>query len=320
MNKKGYIWMMPKGDTFPELMTQLEKWPKTRALIDILGYADHVMNRTYDDTQLKQGFTVMNTIGLPLALEVGAVKPWGTTGADTFSKQKPMWDRFRGLGADIAGIVMDEPLAAVHNRYDKSFSDIIEDTNEARFEYAVEETAKFIGMVREEYPDWFVADIEVFPSFTADYVIRWIDALEARLKEKGIRGQDFFRMDVDWNAFGVNYTNSLKERVNLSWEQGWREVKRIEDHCRAINLPYSVTYWAANVPASQDLQKDPASWCNGIMRMGQGYQDAGGRPDQYAVQTWIGLPEKPLPETDPHSFTYSVLEFNKSFIPQKEEM
>ena len=300
----GYVWMMPKGAAFQELTAKIKEWPDTRALIDVIGFADHGLYNLYSDATLRNGFAALNESGLPLALEVGAVKEWENGRLGSFREQKPMWDKFISLGANIFGIAMDEPLVNVlaYDKYDY-LGDI-----EAKFEYAVERTALFIKKVREDYPHWVIGDIEVFPHFTADFVIRWIDALEARLKKKGIKGQDFFRMDVNWAAFTSK---------NFTWEQGWLEVKRIEDHCRSIGMPFSQIYWAADVPGSQELKDDPASWFNGIMHMGQGYREAGGIPDQYVIETWIGLPEKSLPETDPHSFTYSVVEFSKQFIPRK---
>ena len=314
----GYVWMMPKGDTFLEFMDDdnLEQWKETLAVIDIIGYADHVLNREYTRTQHEAGFAVMKEIGLPLALEVGAVKEWGRTGQATYTSQRRMWNNFTTRGATIAGIVMDEPLAAVYNHYATHFTELIpENTPAAKFEYAVEETAEFMRLVLEEYEDWFIACIEPFPWFSADYLIEWIDALEARLADKDVRGQEFFRLDVDWNAFGKYYTNAHGESRYLTWEQGWREVKRIEDHCRSIGLPFSLIYWAADVAGSAALQANPASWYNSILQMGQRYRSVGGRPDQYVVQTWIGLPDKTLPEDHPHSFAYSVVEFNKQIIP-----
>ena len=298
-----YIWMMPRRTTFEELLTNIDQWQETLELVDVIGYADHDLNRLYSDAVLSHGFAVLNDIGLPLALEVGAIKEWSVTGAGTFAIQRQTWDKLIGLGATIVGIVLDEPLVAVHAHSQFNF---VGDA-EAKFEYAVEETAEFIRLVRENYPHWFVADIEVYPHFTADYVIRWIDALEARLRAKGVRGQEFFRMDVDWNAF----------RPRNQYMQHWEEVRRIEDHCRSIGLPFSQIYWAANIP------RDPGGWLDAILEMGQRYQDAGGMPDQYVIQSWLNneeIPEKTLPETDPESFTYSVLEFRKQFIPDREEL
>ena len=316
MEKLGYVWMMPKKETFTEFMTNLDQWPQTLKIIDILGYADHRLHKDHSEAELRDGFAVMNMINLPLALEVGAVKEWAAAGAGTFYAQRGMWNDFINWGASISGIVLDEPLVNVMN-YPDIYKPVAGNTNEQLFQYAVKETAEFIKLVREDYPDWFIADIEAFPFFSADYIIHWIDVLETKLKAINVRGQDFFRLDVDWNAFPGK---------RLTWTQGWLEVKRIEDHCRKIGLPFSVVYWGADIPGSQNLINDPASWFTSTMKMGQGYFDAKGKPDQYVIQTWVevdingvkeGLPLKTLPETDPESFTYTLVEFNKRFIPEK---
>ena len=302
----GYIWMMPRGDTLKDLTTRLDEWPQTRALVDIIGFADHVLNRLYSDEELSQSFAVLNRIGLPLAMEVGAVKEWAIDGEAAFFAQKPMWDRFIRLGATIAGIVMDEPLVAVMNATRFTFLE----TERERFDFAVEETVTFMRLVREHYPRWFIADIEVYPHFDADLNIQWVDALESRLIDEGIRGQDFYRMDVDWNSI---------PRINTAdWEHGWREVKRIEDHCRSLGLPFSMIYWAADAGASARIRMTPSRWLEGIMRMGEAYETAGGRPDQFDIQTWIAeFPPVALPETEEFTFTHSVLEFNQRFIPAR---
>ena len=307
-----YIWMMPRGDTLVELTTQIDKWKETLELIDVIGYADHILHKNYSDTQLRESFAVLKEHGLYLALEVGAIKEWGTTGASTFTQQKNgFWDRYIELGAPLVGIVMDEPLVAVHSHYKDYFSHFVDDTDEAKFEYAVEQTAEFMRLVRNAYPHWFIADIGVYPYFDADKTILWINALEARLAAKGVRGQDFFRLDVDWNHFRTNQQN---------YPYHWGQVKRIEDHCREIGLPFSLIYWAANVAGRPNLQADPTSWLTYILQMGERYQDVGGKPDQYVIQTWIpNIPAMTLPETNPHSFTYSVLEFNKQIIPPRED-
>jgi len=289
--------MMPKGDTFPELTSRLADWPKALEAIDALGYADHVLFRNNDEEALKKGFAQLARVGLPIAMEVGAVKEWGPSGKATFDAQKPMWDKFISLGANIKGIVMDEPLVAVLSNPHFDYLG----GKEEKFEYAVTETADFIRRVREAYPDWVIADIEVYPFFDADFVIKWIDALEAKLKSIGVQGQDFFRMDVDWVAFKCE-------------PSGWEQVKRIEDHCKKIGLRFSQIYWASDVPGSQEKQADPTSWYTGIMRMGEAYEAVGGNPDQYVVQTWIGLPHVTLPESEDYSFTRSVVDFNKRFV------
>jgi hypothetical protein len=50
------------------------------------------------------------------------------------------------------------------------------------------------------------------------------------------------------------------------------------------------------------------------MRQGYDYALVGGAPDHYVVQSWIEAPSKCVPETEPWSFTRSVLDFSKKFV------
>jgi hypothetical protein len=124
----------------------------------------------------------LKELGLKLGLEVGAVKPWGTTGAKTFESERRMWDRFQSLGGEIYAVAMDEPLVAV-------LHDLHEST-----EYAVEQTAQFILLVRQHYPSVLIGDIEPYPAFSAVQRLQFIDALQARLRQLHVRGLDFFRL------------------------------------------------------------------------------------------------------------------------------
>jgi hypothetical protein len=42
-----------------------------------------------------------------------------------------------------------------------------------------------------------------------------------------------------------------------------------------------------------------------------------GHPDQVVVQSWLEAPPKCVPETDPWSFTRSVLDFTRTFVKPK---
>jgi len=295
----GLVWVMPRGKDFVGMLDNVDQWPETAKITDVFGCADHVINRTYSDEELSRAFRVMKENGMRLGLEVGAVKHWGRTGVRAFELQHPMWERFNRLGGDVFAIALDEPLVAVtmHMVNDKEFKDM---TPEQRFEYAVEETATFIALVREHYPHILVGDIEVYPSMKADFVIAWVDALEARLKAKGVRGQDFFRMDVDWVAFPVQ---------NGSWE----DFMRIEAHCKNIGLPFSMIFWASDLPGDPKKKDDPSAWYKGVMHQGAEYMKYG-NPDQYVIETWVDAPPEAYPETKDWTFSRSVIDFYTTFV------
>jgi hypothetical protein len=288
------VVMLPPGQDngrcFRDLFERPDDWKQTRAAINVLGYADHVLNRQFKDEELRAWLPRLQEWGLKLELEVGAVKEWATTGEKCFAAEAPMWDRFQKLGGKVSSIAMDEPLCAVRNSLKKPD------------EYAVHETAAFIAQVRKRYPDMLVGDIEPAPYLSTPDAIKWIDALNARLAELGVRGLDFFRLDVDWVHF-VNGNHS------------WRDIVAIEQYCRSKKLPFSLIYWAADYPAlAQKGLADDATWYTEIMRQGYDYVMVGGAPDQYVIESWIGAPSQSVPETEPWTFTRSVLDFTRRFV------
>ena len=279
-----------KGLCFRELFEHPDQWKETRALTDALLYADWMFS-DFTDAELKAWFGQMQQWNIKLELEVGGIKDWGPTGASTFKKQRPMWDRLQRLGGTIYSVAMDEPICCVRRDLHKSD------------EYAVEETANFVGLVRENYPSMLIGDIEPYPYIPLPDQIKWIGAVQKRLEEKKIRGLDFYRVDVDWTVFDVRN------------EGTWKEVKALERYCRSVKLPFSLIYWGANYGFVQRLKlADDSTWLTGVMSQGYAYAAVGGAPDQYVVESWVSAPSHSVPETADYSFTRSVLDFGRKFI------
>jgi hypothetical protein len=160
--------------------------------------------------------------------------------------------------------------------------------------YAVEETAQFIALCRAKHPTYALGDIEPFPYFTVPELLGFVDALQARLKELGVRGLDFFRLDPDWN-----HPKCL-----------WTEVKHLEDGLRQRGVKFSLIYWAADQPAlAHRGLADDSSWYAGVMSQMHAYDAAGGSPDELMVESWLSAPPKCVPETAGFTFTQSVRDF-----------
>ena len=295
------VWMMPPaapdGSSLRELFEHPDQWAETRSRVDVLGYADHILNKQFTDEQLRTWLPQLGKWNLKRGLEVGAIKPWGTTGRKVFEIQRVAWERFQSLGGKIDSIAMDEPLCCV--RRDLKLPD----------DYAVEETAQFIALVRNNYPDIRIGDIEGYPFLQAPDLIAFLDKLQARLKELNVRGLDFFRLDVDWNHF----TNG-----NALLPGNWRDVKNLEIACRQRKLPFSLIYWPADYPRMRQLGiADDSTWYVGVMRQGYDYLFVGGAPDQYVIQSWVGAPSRELPENGEWTFTRTVLDFTTKFVKSK---
>jgi len=291
------VWMTPPsafgGRCFRELFEKPGDWSETRSRIRGLCYADHMLNRQFTDPELGRWLPRIREWGLRFALEVGAVKPWGATGQAAFEAQRPMWERFRRLGGRIDAVALDEPLCCATDVLKKPMA------------YAVEETARFIALVRGAYPEMQIGDIEPYPSQDAPALATWLDALQARLKALGVRGLDFFQLDVD----SVNFT--------VGNPGGWTGVRRVEEACRSRGIPFALLYWAADQPhlAARGLA-DESAWYLGMMHQAGDYAIVGGAPDRAVIQSWLEAPSHSVPETGDWTFTRSVRDFCRRFAPR----
>lgn len=292
---KPSLWISPpgieNGRHLRELFEKPDQWKDTRPLVDVLFYTDLNFDRQFSDDDLRAWFGMLKQWNIKVAMEVGAIKEWGQTGEKTFNAERPKWERLERLGADLYAIAMDEPLDCVRAKLHQSD------------EYAAEETAKYLALVREHFPKLLVGDIETYPTLSVEEHQQWIDSLQKHLADKQIKGLDFYRLDVDWVRFTVTNKGS------------WKEVKQIEQICRQRQIPFSLIYWASGFPS---LQKkgvaDDSTWYVSIMQQGYDYLRIGGAPDQYVIESWIGAPSQPLPETGDWTFMRSVRDFARKFV------
>ena len=99
---KSTVWMCPpaKGDgaALRALFEHPDQWQATRSAIDVLGYPGHMLHKQFSDDELRRWFALLQQWNLKLSLEVGAVKPWGPTGAKTFAVQRPNWRAISAAG------------------------------------------------------------------------------------------------------------------------------------------------------------------------------------------------------------------------------
>jgi hypothetical protein len=289
------VWMCPSGHDngrcFRELFEHPEQWEQTRKLVDVIGYTDLNLKKQFSDDELRVWLPKLKEWNIKLAMEVGAVKPWGKTGEKTFNIERPMWERVQRLGGEISAIAMDEPLCCCRKEIHEPD------------DYAVRETAAYIALVRQNFPNVAIGEIEPYPFIPLDDQMKWIDALQQRLAELHVRGLDFYRLDVNWAEFVVF------DRGN------WQEVRKLERFCRQHKLPFSLIYWASGYPglAKKGLADD-STWYVSIMQQAYDYALVDGHPEQYVVQSWIGAPDAMLPETGQWTFTRSVKDFVERFV------
>jgi len=78
------VWMMPPaapdGRCWRELFAKPEDWAETRSRVTVLGYWARHLDKQFTDEELRAWLPQIETWGLKLGLEVGAVKEWGPAG------------------------------------------------------------------------------------------------------------------------------------------------------------------------------------------------------------------------------------------------
>src|ERR1700761_2397564 len=88
---KPTLWISPpgqdKGKAFRDLFEHPDDWKETRAMVDVLFATDLGFQRNYSDEELTRWFGQMRDWNLKFAMEVGAIKEWGKTGAECFTKE-----------------------------------------------------------------------------------------------------------------------------------------------------------------------------------------------------------------------------------------
>ena len=81
-------------------------------------------------------------------------------------------------------------------------------------------------------------------------------------------------------------------------------MKKLEDYCNGVRLPFSLIYWAANIDQMKRLgYADDSTWLTGIMSQGYAFAAVGGHPDQFVDESWTNWPSHSVPETADYTFT-----------------
>jgi hypothetical protein len=135
--------------------------------------------------------------------------------------------------------------------------------------------------------------------------MKWISELQAALEQLKVRGLDFYRLDPDWVAFKQPGIGS------------WRDVEAIHMFCRSQSVPFSLIYWASDYPEKEQRHLEQgSSWIEGVMTEGAAFAALRDPPEQFVVESWVEAPARAVPDSNPDTFTGSVLELARRVIKQ----
>lgn len=234
------------------------------------------------DGDLSTCFSGLRNRGTRLMIEVAARKEWCETGAECASATIGYASRFRSLGASIDAFSMDEPFFATraHGLGD-DYS-------------AVVETAEWMRIIRNEFPNTLIISIEPFPAISANDLSWWLQALRDRSAIIGTPFVDMFILDHDWNA-----------------AEDPAGVAQVGDAAHDQGLRYGVLF--GGLYPSGNCSSD-RTWYDGIFYQAQIYANYGVGVNLYSINNFVCRPIAVLPESQQWSFTMSVRDFIWAYI------
>jgi hypothetical protein len=279
---------------FNTLLSHPEQWTALKQYIGAVLWTDAGL-KDASEADLTRWMSTMRALHLTLEIESGVLKPWSSSGEKSFKKDSAIWDKIIKAGGVISAVAMDEPLPAAERMKNPPMPT----------DKALDEIAIYVALVHQHYPQIKVGLINAYPHFSPAQAAQSVNGLQDRLKQKGVRGLDFYRMDPNWIAFVLN-----------PQEGSWDGMKQIQQYCDSIGLPFSLIYWAADDPREVQQNggvQDDHYWYNGLLKEGAAYAGTGARPDQTVIESWVRAPSQTVPEDQKLTFTGSALDLLRTY-------
>ena len=267
------VWFGPNMGSrdYAELFTEPGNWSLTRSKVDVFKFhVQNVLDVPCDicgDNTLQKfvqagAFDKLTEWGMPIAVDVGAVKEWGCSGDDGFRVAKEAVENIRNNGGEVAILVMDEPYLGGQLTANNI-------TCGHTMEQSADATAHFINLVKAEYPNILVGLTEPYPYFSTDELTQWVEALEARGTPPA-----FFHLDVNMLEGGRRLEN-------------WRvtsDLQALDQFSRENGIPFGViftsnTKW--NAKSNREYYDASMAWIRLV-------NDAIGKPQHAIFNSWIG--------------------------------
>ena len=287
------VWFAPNmGSTdYPQLFTKPDQWYLTRSKVDVFKF--YTQNVLYDPCPIcgdntlgafvdAQAFKKLTDWGIAIAVEVGAVKPWGCTSNVTFEVTERVIRNVQANGGNVSFLAMDEPRVGGEEVAGGL-------TCGYTMEESARETAAYIKKVRAAYPNIIVGDIQAYPHFSVPELKEWIVALENQGATPA-----FFHMDIDVERVRT-------ERANVT-----ADLQDLRRFCAEHGIPFGVIFISNWREAGSNR-----SYFDSTMEWVHTVDDAIGKPQHVIFQSWqgpapSGAHEIPvnLPQNDPENYSH----------------
>jgi len=289
------VWMAPRHG-IEDLFAPGAKWERAKSRVQVFKfYIDDLRN--FREGLLPRAVATLRDAGIEIAVEAGGLREFACDGEKMARLELLHMAPLLAAGGTIRYLVLDAPFGYTLSTglpgncgWDPS--------------RAVRELVKYVGGVKAALPEVKIGFIEPVPWYrvgkfpTSDSRNDFGDLLEIialafdTLREEG-HPLDFFHAD---SPFGYN------ER--LGDRKGWEKLRAIEDLVRARGGRFGLIY-NSNVGGGSSDRTFYIETMRGIER----FEAAGGRPDDYILQSWYSHPKETLPENKTYTFCYLVNRF-----------
>ena len=236
------------------------------------------------ESDLKQALDDINRRHIALALEASLLLRTDQCKSNTEAYSDPgatefLLNKIKRNGGDLKYIIMDEPYYYGH-RY--SGPTACHEQPEA----LAKRIAEMTMVARRVFPGLKVGTVEVVDQSRpwVDDLLAWADTYKRTTGEP----LAFFHADVSWS------------------EPAMRNLKPLEEGMRERHIPFGVIY---NADAESSFGSDATFVDSTRRHIGEVGPVFGVHPDHAIFQTWVKLPTRMLPETQPGTFTNLVLQY-----------
>jgi hypothetical protein len=284
------VWLAPNlgSPDLIEMFTEPQAWRAARRSTDVFKfYAQQVLadrprdcpecgRNVYPELARVDAFTRLNAWGLGIAIEAGAIKPWGCVASATLPLAVEAMRRVEARRAVVSDLALDEPLLGAQS-----------------CQFTVEEaaihTAAFARAARGSRPYLRVGIIEPYPAFSAATLIAWV----AALRQNGFTPA-FFHLDVDRRHVGQIGADVGGDLLTLRTEM------------EAQGIRFGVIFWSDVGTSDDAYYGDAMAWLDLV-------RGAIGEPPHSVFQSWVVSPDgrlavpANLPEDETGAFTHTRL-------------
>ena len=284
------VWFAPNlgSPDMIDLFTQPAQWRAARRSTTVFKFYERALladtaadcpecgRNILPELARVDAFNRLNSWGISIGIEVGALKSWGCAASATFPPALEAMRRVEAHQAVVSVLAMDEPILGGQ-------------ACDLTLDEAAIHTARFALQAGSGHPGLRVGDIEAYPSAPVPTLLAWLAALRANGYTPA-----FFHLDVD-------RAHAARIGADVAGD-----LRTLRAGVEAQGIPFGVIFWSEVGTSDAAYAADVASWVDTV-------RGAIGQPTHSIFQSWAVSPDGALrvpanlPEADAAVETHTRL-------------